>query len=348
MVEDSKNLTEEEAHGVTDGLEATNGPETPEGLNDDTPSRKAESSSISSRFSLKADVADLMESSGEDDEGSAKGNRWSFRKTVVIAVSSIVLAASLGVAVPVFVFPAIDNHYAQQKLSSIHLGSGKVSALNTSTTVFKGQTLENVNVEQKQLTGAGVSGSDGAIFAFGGSRDSVKSDDKTRIVDLYVDMGSQNSRDLILMNQNTLKNMIKNDSIQLRIHPVPTSNAYSVYAAEAMCEVFVTNPDLAWDALISILKASASLDSDKKEDMLQAVSDAVSSVGVKDIDKESISNGTFSGWIVKVGDDKRLKTGYYPPIVYVNGVEVDQKVFNLNNPDVFSRAILSTGGGERS
>lgn len=134
--------------------------------------------------------------------------------------------------------------------------------------------------------------------------------------------------------------MVESGQVELRIHPVPSGSAFSMYAPEALAESFVTKPKASWNFMLDLLKLSAVLDTNQNDDILESIVKTASDNGLTDIDSASISNGTFASWILAVGDDKNLTTGYYPPIVYVNGSEISPDTINFNNTDAFKRAVL--------
>ena len=279
---------------------------------------------------------DVIEEDVSTDVDSVESGNASKKKLVISAIIAFVVAAVLGVVYATFVVPAMKNNEAKSILSGIGLKSGDIVALNTELVTFKGQSIAKTNVNQKSLAQESGISEDSAVFVFGNG----KSSENKKTVDVYIDFNSQKSRDFILVNQEVLKGMVESGSINLRVHPVPQGSAFSMYAPEALAESFAVAPSRSWSLFIDLLKLSAILDTNKTDEILELIVEKAEENGIKDISAESIANGTFASWIITVGDDPQLATGYYPPIVYVDGSEVNLDVVNLNNPDSFRRAII--------
>lgn len=263
-----------------------------------------------------------------------KTHKWSKKKITIILLLTFLLSAGLGIGSHFAFSPIVKNHKAQSVLNSIGLNSGTITPVNVQITTFKGQTISNANVDQKALTGG--TSNESAVFIFNNG----KSVEGRKTLDIYIDFSSQTSRDFILLNQSSLKGMVESGQVELRIHPVPSGSAFSMYAPEALAESFVTKPKASWNFMLDLLKLSAVLDTNQNDDILESIVKTASDNGLTDIDSASISNGTFASWILAVGDDKNLTTGYYPPIVYVNGSEISPDTINFNNTDAFKRAVL--------
>lgn len=259
------------------------------------------------------------------------------RKFFILGGMTIVAAIPLGLGSGYLYNKSKNNNQASSQLSDLKKTYGPITPVNTNVKSFSGQKLENVNIDQKSLTGGNNNtASDAAVFIFSNGKK-----ENRRIVDVYIDFDSQVSRDFLLINQLSLKNMIENGLIELRIHPVSSGSALSIYSPEAIAESFVKSPELSWGFMMSLLKLSAEVQADGDIEILPAIEEKIAENGIQEISAESIQNGTFSSWILAVGDDEKLQTGYYPPIIYVNEAIVDPEVVQFNDTDAVRRHILS-------
>lgn len=275
----------------------------------------------------------VLEDEQEVEIVEAPKKRLAFTPTTFL-FGGIIGAILLALLVQFVLTPLFANNAAQDELDNLKNGRGPVVGINTSLVTFQGQKIENANVAQKALASGNVATTPaGFVFSNG------KGNPKAKKVNVYLDFGNQRSRDFLLMNQNNLRGMIENGVIVLTVHPVPTGNAFTMYSSEALAESFVTSPEASWEFLMELMRMSATLKTDKQEDILKAIEETAKTVGVKNVDQESVKNGTFSSWIISVGNDPRLKVGYYPPLVYVNDQPLDSKL-NLNDGDTLRREIL--------
>jgi hypothetical protein len=258
-------------------------------------------------------------------------------KTVIIVLAVlIVVMPLLGIGVAKFTIPWIQQMKNSDELSQVADRKGNMVVANNKLETFHGQIIESTNTEQKSLV-RGNDGKDSAVFIFTND----KQTDNKKILDIYIDFDSPKSRDFVLLNQTSFKRMVENGVIELRVHPVPTGNAMSMYAAETLAESVVTSPNTTWDLMLALLKKSATLNTTKSDEVIKAVVETAQSVNVQDVDEKSISNGTFASWILAVGDDTHLKTGYYPPIAYLNNTSVNPDKVNLNDSPAFQDYILN-------
>lgn len=282
------------------------------------------------------EIDQTVDESESSDMFNETATSWSVKKAVTVLLIAILVSAGLGVGAQLIINPMIQNTKAQKALDNLWNNRGPLTPVNTEMVTFTGQTIKNVNVDQKALTGNGVLGESG-VFAFNNG----KTVESRKVLDIYIDFDSQKSRDFVLMNMESFKNAIESGLIELRVHPVPKGSAFSMYAPEALAEAFVVKPGAAWNFMIDLLKLSATLDTNKSDDIVDSIVETSQNNGIKDIDSASILNGTFASWITAVGDDKQLATGYYPPIAYVNGSEISPDSVNFNNTDAFMRAVKS-------
>lgn len=270
---------------------------------------------------------------GETKSNETKSNR----KPLIVFIVILLLAPTLGFLSSHYIFvPMSEKEKASNELSTIAGNRGSIQAKNTDVVTFEGQALKGANTDQKALSSAGI-GSDAGVFVFTNGKDSA--DKKT--LDIYIDFDSQYSRDFILLNQGVLKGMVENGVVDLYIHPVPSGSALSMYSPEALAEAFVSTPDKTWDFFIGLLKLSAETKTDKSEDSVKSIVDLAKDKGISDISDETIEGGTFSSWILAVGDDTKLDVGYYPPIAYLNGNIIDPDKVDFNDSDAFRTYVLN-------
>jgi len=289
------------------------------------------------------DNNDVVEDSDKDNNETIKIDSddeksfWTKKKIIAILVVMLILVPGVAIGSSYLLSRYQSNQTAETGLKSISSQKGDIRVSNTKLSTFKGQKISSANIDQKSLTNASGMGSDSAVFVFSNGKENK---DK-KIVDVYLDFSSQKSRDFILLNQSSLKRMVENNLIELRLHPVPSASSFSIYAAEAISESIVTSPDKTWDFVIALMKTSATLNTDKNDDVIKAVLDTVKEERIDDVDAESIKNGTFASWILAVGDDNKLKTGYYPPIIYLNDKAVDPDDVFLNDSSAFQKYVLN-------
>lgn len=176
---------------------------------------------------------------------------------------------------------------------------------------------------------------------------SEKSSASSHVLDLYIDFYSQRSRDLIALNQATFESFIGTGDIILRVHPVLDSAGFSVFAPEALAEVSGTHPELAWSFFVSLMKNSDALlnnastesaSAPTSEDIVNFIASISEQVGVptgspNGVDADSIKYLSFFSWLYAGRDDEKLLVGYYPPVLYIDGEEVDQELWVLTDPD---------------
>lgn len=301
-------------------------------------SKKVEDEAIVIKSSDSIDeLAIKSEDLDDDDEKTLKSIIKPKRKGLIaiVLIVGIILSISAAYGWISFVEPSLKQVQAERSLSGELRVKGDITGINGEMIPIDSAGIEGTNVEQSALGMAGVATSP-ASFIFTNGQPSAD----RKIVDVYIDFYNQRGRDFILINQDTLKSLVESGSIELRIHPVPTGSAFSLYAPEALAEVFATAPDRGWPVFIGLLKESITLNTDQASDIVKIVADVARENGANEVDEASITNGTFASWIVSVSDDPRLSVGYYPPVVYVNDKELDQSIYDLNSPDSLLRAFL--------
>lgn len=276
----------------------------------------------------------------DEDEASkgveGNGSFLTKKKMVVFSVLMLVIFPLFGLGAGVLISEWSALSSAREALDNIAGQRGNIEVVNTELVTFRGQSIPNANIEQKALVN-GLVGHESAVFAFSNG----KTSENKKILDVYLDFNSAKSRDFMLFNQNSLKGMVENNLIELRVHPVPTGSAYSIYAAEAIAESVVIAPDKTWNLMFELLKISATLNSNSNEDIVNSVVETTEGLGISGIDGESIQNGTFASWIIAVGDDEKLASGFYPPVVFLDDVQVTPDDVFFNDPDAFQRYILN-------
>lgn len=255
-------------------------------------------------------------------------------KIVAIVLAAIMVVGGGALYWQSYVGP---QRHAQSVLDDLANNSGEIAALNTDMVTFAGQKVENTNTDQKALAEGSTETTPPAFIFSNG-----KSDKDRPVMDYYLDFSDQRSRDALISNSLTLKSMLESGSIDLHVHPLLGGRAYSVYAAEALAEVFASDSEYAWDALLVLLRESAALAGlDDVDVMAESIAAAVSRAGVTAVDQESIQNGTFSSWILSIGNDPALNSskGITLPHILVNEKSVDLSVEQLNDTNAFRQAI---------
>lgn len=284
-----------------------------------------------------------------DRNSAFEENRWDKIEPIPVKLSMwnpfTLLLACLVVGVGTallfnfVVTPYFKSQSAKEDLSNVAAQRGNLIAVNNTAVTFQGQRIETATLDQLALS-SGATQEPGAVFIFGNSKPGEK-----KTVEVFVDFKSQRSRDFMLINHNALKNMIENGLIELRVIPVPTGNAYGVYAAEAVAETFVSNPDKAWTVMFELLRQGSAVDADDANLVAERVAEVVKSVTKNDdVTDKTIQSGAFSGWIMAAAKDRRLASGFSPPMVYVNGEVVDPNEVNLNSPEEFREAVVNNQG----
>lgn len=249
---------------------------------------------------------------------------------------AVVIGLVLAVGTNFLILPRVAGNREKNNLLSVEQSNGPVTAYNKDVATFKGQKIPHANVRQKGLAhGSRVTTPPAFIFTNG------KDSSNRKILDVYADFSNQMSRDSLLMNRNSLMGMIENGTIELRVHFVPSGKTVGMYSSEALAEAFYTSPDKAWGFMFELLRMSATVDTDKAKDITKMIVDTAKESKVKGVDKESIENGTFASWLISVGDDEKLKSGFTYPLIFINGNHVDTESVNVNNAESFRRVVMN-------
>lgn len=277
-----------------------------------------------------------MSDSSESGEEIAKGQKT--RRVLIIVVS--LLGAALLVLGGVLYWQSYlgPQRAAESALSNLSANRGNITAVNTDLVTYEGQKLETANTDQKGL-GKGNELTNPPAFIFANGKDN--SDRK--ILDFYFDFSDQRSRDALIFNSQTLKSLVESGQIELRLHPLFGGRAYSVYAAEAVAEVFATEPNLAWDTLLVLLRNAPALTSvDDNGALVDGVVKAIQDTGVRSVNSESIKNGTFAAWLLSIGNDPKLSGAVAPklPYILIGERPLSLDANELNDQAAFKKALI--------
>lgn len=250
---------------------------------------------------------------------------------------SLVVGAVLAVIAAFLLNGYLLNRSAKMDLLNINKNLGSITAFNDELLLFtEGQVIEKTNIEQKGLGKHGEL-TRPASFIFSNN---VKNEEK-KIIRAYLDFSEQRSRDFILLNQDLLKNLVEKGIIDLHIYSIPTGNAFSIYASEALAEAFATSPGSSWDYFIDLMKASAELERDKDhEDTVERIVELAEKNNIDEIDEDSVLNGTFGSWLLTVAEDPFLSHGVLLPELFVGEVPVSD-IVNINNSEELKKIILN-------
>ena len=268
-----------------------------------------------------------------------------FKNRFVLVLVALVITVGLAAFAALVVVPHLSQSEAERALrvaqssSPVTVGNGTIITYESKG---EGSLLPGANPKQIALSADGKNPSGGFI-----EFRSDEASEKSHVLDLYLDLYSQRSRDLIALGGDTLQSYIESGKVVLRVHPVIDEEKFSVFAAEAIAEVAGTHPERAWGFFTSLMRNSDSLlaeaDVSKKAkndpttviDFIAKVSReaGVPTGAPNGVDADSIKFLSFFSWVRDGADDKRLAVGYYPPVLYVDGEEVDQEKTVLTDPN---------------
>jgi hypothetical protein len=285
---------------------------------------------------------EIFEESSKEERGSQPV--MSRKKFFGILVAGSIFAAGAAAGYTFGIEPHLQKTTAEKTLSELARDHGPITAHNSSSVEFKGEgpAPATSTSNQKSLS-VGSEATNPAAFVFTNGKSTAGTP-----VDVYLDFSSQRSRDFIVLNGDTLQNLVESGDIQLRIHPVPTSNKFSVYSTEALAEVFEKSPERAWNYLIELMKVSAILDQssngDQEDTVLSAVVGSANKIGVNGITAATVKSGAFASWILTVADDSKVQNRFGLPAIYRDGSLVDQDSVDINRPDVLSKYLKTKVG----
>jgi len=255
-------------------------------------------------------------------------------KITALILGILLAIAAFAVYAQAYLIPQRD---AQSILDGAVANRGAIEASNTELKTFTGQAPQGANSEQKALAQGGEI-TDPAMFVYTNG----KSEDKP-VLDFYLNFSDQRSRDAFIFNSGTLKALVESGQIELRVHSLLDGKAYSMYASEALAEVFAADSGYAWQALTELLRQAPSLVSiDDANAMAAEITETMENLGVATVSEESIQNGTFASWLLTVGDDPQLNsgTGVSLPLIVKDGKALNLSVDELNNADLFRKAVM--------
>ena len=190
--------------------------------------------------------------------------------------------------------------------------SGHLVPSNTSMEEWgKEPSVKGLNPEQKKL-------GETPGFVFSPSDGKVKSN-----IVLYVDFNDARSTSFLAMNSASLQNLAVSHSASIEIRPVLGSGTYGVYASEALAEAFALKSEKAWDFLYRVAQESPVSVEKKKDEQISSIASLAKESEIKEIDEESIANGTFVSWLTSNPDDPNLQGGWDLPIILVGDKRVE-------------------------
>jgi hypothetical protein len=288
------------------------------------------------RTILDADKADGVVEEPKAVAVAPKRKRFSLATTPkwLIVLVGVVVAAALAFGYVKFIDPQLAKSEAAAELNK-QVAKSPVLAQNADFLEYKPDASATAElppgVNPKQLAlGEGKKVTDTAAFVFA----SEKANSESHTLDLYIDFYSQRSRDFITLNKSALENKIQSGEIVLRVHPVLNSDPFSVYAPEALAEVFGTAPDKAWPFFTNLMKDSITLTGSETSDEIVAfINKRAQDNGAKEVSEASIVNATFLTWLYTAAKDPKVAVGYVPPIIYVDDKELDQDKWRINDPE---------------
>lgn len=292
----------------------------------------------------EAEVKPQKPAKSKRNTPAAPRKAW-YRNKVILSLLAVVVTMGLAAVYVFAIEPAIALKQAENALNEQKARSAVVAG----NSEFISYEPEN---EEHRLSGANPKqlalGEDGKItppayFEFR-SENSTKD---SHVLDLYIDFYSQRARDLISLNQGAFSSFIGSGDIILRVHPVVQTDGFSVFAPEALAEVFGTHPKQAWPFFVSLMKNSDELlDNSNTEEAKNptpqetiafiakiSANEGISTGSPDGVDADSIKYLTFFSWLYGGSEDEKLEVGYYPPVLYIDGKEVDQEKWILTDPD---------------
>lgn len=275
-------------------------------------------------------MSDPKAASPEESESSTK------RLKVIVSALAGLLVISLGILVwQLYIGP---QRSAQSALDGAAANQGAITALNTSMVTFEGQKIDQANVDQKGLA-VGKDLTEPPAFIFTNGKDTAD----RKVLNFYFDFSDQRSRDALISNSISLRALVESGQVELQLHPLFGGRAYSMYAAEALAEVFAADSNLAWESLMVLLRNAPVLSSvDSNDEMVKGIVSGLKNSGVSAVDEESIQNGTFATWLLSIGNDPAINGAVSPklPYILVGDRPLNLSVDQLNDPDAFKRAVL--------
>lgn len=287
---------------------------------------------------------EMFDEKSKEENNDAQPSVMSRRKIISILVAGTLVAGAAAAGYTFGIEPIFEKKSAERTLVDAVANHGSIRGYNTSTVNFKGEgpAPATSSSNQKSLS-VGSEATNPASFIFNNGKSTSGTP-----VDVYLDFSDQRSRDFIVLNNSALRNLVESGEIQLKIHPVPTKSKFSVYAAEALAEVFQQSPDRAWSYLLELMKASAVLDQSptgtQEDEVLSAVAGSAAKVNINGITANTIKSGAFASWILSVADDSKVQNQFGLPGIYKNGELVNQDSVDINNSDTLTKYLKTKVG----
>lgn len=272
------------------------------------------------------------------------------KKIVSIGVFGIAFAIAFAVLVHFVIHPAILVRNAQNELDAMAANWGAMVVRNSQLADFEAANIiPGSNPNQQALSMDGIAPSASSITFYNGIEEIAN----RKKVDLFIDIASQHSRDLILQNQQMFIGLVESGMIELNITILPGNHAFSFLAIEAMANMSFAAPDLAWDYLVSILHLSMInfATTDRNEPPIEAPAEVLASdlalnasrlLNAEILTKDIIQSGSFSSWALSGWELPGLQRTQLLPQILVDNFPLDEDSINFNNSIELQSAILTS------
>lgn len=165
-------------------------------------------------------------------------------------------------------------------------------------------------------------------------------DNGRKTLDLYLDYSSQRSRDFLLLNQTTLRELVETGELELRVHPLLSGKPLGIYSFEALSEAASTTPEAAWPLLVALAKEAPALPREEAGPALKLVAREAKKAGAASVTEATITKGSFVGWLSTSAQDPRLGEGLPAPAVFLNDKLLDATKLNLNDGVTLRKEVL--------
>lgn len=143
--------------------------------------------------------------------------------------------------------------------------------------------------------------------------------DSSPRVDVYLDYACPHCAEFSRVNDEDLRMLAEDGTIDLRIHPLPMLNAssagYSERAANAAACVWSQDPDLLWDMSSQLFAAQAEGPALQEEDL----ADMARELGAGEETLGCITEGTYLRWVNEVVGPEALEVIEGTPTVLIDG-----------------------------
>lgn len=272
----------------------------------------------------------------KDNEENNKTIGWGKKKNIIIAIILLITVIVAGAGSAWVNNNIINKNSAQKELDNIIKNRKDINVSNNQLIDYN-RNNDAGTKENKALTN-GSDGNESGVFVF---TNNDKKDSK-KVVDFYLDFSLQPTTDFIMLNNSGLKNLVENGVIDLRIHPVPTGNAYAGYAYETVAQSIVEDSTKTWELIVNLVKTYKALENDQKKNAVEKIVETAEKNGYKNITEDSITNDAeFTNWIYQVSRDSKISNGYTPPMIFLNNKKIDAEDINMNNFDEVQNYIVN-------